>query len=156
MCADPGYGSMCRHGLDIRRERHFQKIPSADGTHCATRKLRHTAMRQLLSTVIKKIDLLTAVATNATIGIGTSHTSTPLLSWYLGNCLYDYFSGSTLSHSESEGIDLPNKTVEKGLRPSSEIQILDHCDDPLVPIGPCAHGGRLETIGLGITQYHFA
>jgi hypothetical protein len=80
----------------------------------------------------------------------------PLLSWYLGNCLYDYFSGSTLSHSKSEGIDLPNKTVEKGLCPSSEIQILDHCNDPLVPIGPCAHGGRLETIGLGITQYRFA
>ena len=80
----------------------------------------------------------------------------PLLSWYLGNCLYDYFSGSTLSHSKSKGIDLPNKTVEKGLCPSSEIQILDHYDDLLVPIGPCAHGGRLETIGLGITQYRFA
>ena len=41
-------------------------------------------------------DLLTAVATKATIAIGTSHTLTPLLSWCLGNCLDDYVSSSTL------------------------------------------------------------
>ena len=74
----------------------------------------------------------------------------------MGNCLYDYFSGSTLSHSKSEGVDVLNKPVEKGLHPSSKIQIMDHCDDPLVPVGLCVHGRGLETIGLGIIEYGFA
>jgi len=81
MCADPRYGSMCRRGLDIRQERHLQKIPSADGTHCTTRKSWHTAMRQLLSTVIKKIDLLTAVATNTIVVLVPGELSIWLFQW---------------------------------------------------------------------------
>ena len=101
-------------------------------------------------------DFLTTIATKANIGIRTSHTLTPLQSWWVGNCLYDYFSGSTLSHSKSEGVDVLNKPVEKGLHPSRKIQIMDRCNDLLVPVGPRMHGRGLETIGLGIIEYHFA
>jgi hypothetical protein len=65
-------------------------------------------------------------------------------------------SVAALSHFKSKGINLLNKMVGKGLCPSNEIQISDHCDDPLIPIGPHAYGRGLETIGLGIIEYRFA
>jgi hypothetical protein len=61
MCAEPGCGSMCQHGLDIHQEMHLWKTPLTDGIHCATHRSWHTAIWELFSTIMKKKDLLTTM-----------------------------------------------------------------------------------------------
>jgi hypothetical protein len=69
---------VCQHDLDKHQDIHLLRILSILVSLYATRKLQRTAKRSFsTSALIKDFEILTAVATNATMGMGISRFRTP-------------------------------------------------------------------------------
>jgi len=93
------------------------------------------------------VDVLTAVATRATISIGTSCFNTPSSPMDVGKWLYNRFSTRPVP-SKKKKSDILFKPIGIGSHSRTKIRFLDHCNDLGIAIWTCAIWRRFECITL--------